>query len=76
MNAKRLLEAAPQWFQSDARRYGASVDLRTTSGYKALMGTDFFAFFRDPDNADGEADGWKWSVRRVDGLINLTVTKR
>ena len=76
MKASELLNKTPGWFRRDAERYGASVDLRNSSGYKDLMGADFFVFFRDPVNADGEEDGWKWQVRRVDGLVNFTATKR
>jgi len=74
--ASTLLNAAPAWFQRDANRFGASVDLRESSGYKKLMGDAFFRFFRNPANCEGEEDGWKWHVRRVDGLINLTVKKK
>ena len=70
--AANLLNAAPGWFRKDARRCGASVDLRESSGYKKLMGDAFFRFFRSPANCEGEDGEWKWHVRRVDGLVNLT----
>lgn len=70
--AAKLLNAAPAWFQRDANRHGASVDLRESSGYRQLMGDAFFRFFRTLTNCEGEDDGWRWTVRRVDGLINLT----
>jgi len=56
--ASTLLNAAPAWFQRDANRFGASVDLRESSGYKKLMGDAFFRFFRNPANCEGEEDGW------------------
>lgn len=71
MKAKKLLDAAPDWFQRDADRYGATVDLRDSSGYRELMGDEFFEFFRAPANYEGMDGDWKWTVRRVDGLINL-----
>lgn len=74
MNPVELLENAPSWFQREARRFGTSVDLRESSGYRKLMGDSFFDFFRNPINCEGEKDGWKWLVRRVDGLINFCAT--
>jgi len=76
MDVVKLLESAPGWFQREARRFGTSVDLRYSSGYLALMGQEFFDFFRNPVNCEGEAGGWKWQVRRVDGLINFCATFR
>jgi len=73
--ATELLNAGPGGFQRDADRFGASVDLRHSSGYEALMGKAFFRFFRNPTNCDGEEGEWKWTVRRVDGLVNLTAWK-
>lgn len=68
--AEGLLDAAPEWFQRDARRHGAGVNLRCPE-YRKLMGEAFFRYFLVLEHCEGEAGKWRWQVRRVDQLINL-----
>jgi len=67
-----IMGKAPNWLKEDAEKFGRMIPL-TDSGYIELVGTEFVKFFSRFENMEGETNEWKWHVRRVDELINLTI---